>query len=359
MITYISLIISGLLGLLGLFLKTTKDVQGKKGENFKKLTASGWIVLLIMLSAISISIITQKNKDAASQIARLQAEQKDSLNVMRIQQLLDKAKQDSIVAKQQIEFLSQLFNSSKRIDTLQKVAMRKSDQLNQFLKDQLADQKIQNQRLMNPIETFLLKYQIIIPADQPKVKAYADRIFERIKTGVGYDKLLLDTSLAPNGFSEDEVEYEFASFVSSINHLFYFLKEKQNVPHYYFKPNLYMRFDTIISKNEMIKAEKQYGIAKQPISLRYDHWNKEFVLELEIYPKTQHSNMDILSLNDFSNIYVYFIAPKSDESLSKIQYRFNDLQLITKSGRRLRIYNFTKNEIGQHLAQIPANAVFK
>ncbi len=60
MSTYITIIITALLGIIGLVLKTQKD---DKPSLFNKLTPFGFIVLILMLIAFTVSIFSQREDD--------------------------------------------------------------------------------------------------------------------------------------------------------------------------------------------------------------------------------------------------------------------------------------------------------
>ena len=76
MLQYIPIIITALLGLLGLISKTKKD---DKPGYFNKLTPFGIIVCLLLLSSFITAIWLQNNKDRENEVQKKEAKNTNTI----------------------------------------------------------------------------------------------------------------------------------------------------------------------------------------------------------------------------------------------------------------------------------------
>lgn len=335
--TYAILTIASLLGILGIFLKTTDDSKNKSGVYFKKLTVSGWIVLSLMIISFSITIIDQHRKDIDDSISKAIVQHKDSLNTIRIQQLLEKSKSDSINADYQKKYLTALLSSSKKISSTQAFGMEKANNLNDYLRAQLKQQQLQNDRLLNPLESLSINYRILIPANQRKLLRYKERINKLEPTGPSV--MLVGEERFPDINNAEEASFAF--FLYSIYAEAVFKSPTVNGPD---KRSMSMHSEVSFSRENLSETN---------FIFTYDRLLDAFLLSFDDLTPRQISRADMLSLKDFSNKNVVCIIRPGSEP-DYLDYNFNSARcidfsltsvtLMTKSGRYLNIARFKQTD---------------
>lgn len=392
MTSYLPIIITALLGIIGLIAKTKKD---DKPGYLNKLTPFGFVVLALLICASLTTFWTQYNQT-------LQAKNKaiiDSLN-HRHEFLIDSIGHITTISK--LELQKQINQKKIQDDSIRfNITLEKfSEQLN------IQDQNLHNiQRILLPIKDVFVTFSIEISLDSfPELIAYK----ERLKTGIekllsfyntenNTDKFIDDTyvssrnnkneieeieiskksSLWPNSLTERFAHVVFDQFGD-----FYFYKtpiETTRFPYLnpirmtiisdsiynlikpinWINPDLKMSFEEDHEKNDQISMH--YNVRTNQISL----WG----FRIKSDPHYWETNGKIISILDLASSQVFIdfghlkvsFKPEDDNKRVKGKLRYMSLDMtdginIDITSKDMKFYD---NESSRYYVYIFPNDINK
>ncbi|MGN6638408.1 MAG: hypothetical protein ACTHJ8_05815 [Mucilaginibacter sp.] len=291
--TFVGIVITALLGIVGLLLNT-EGSKGNKGNFraiFKKPTIGGWVVLILIISSVFVSIISE-NK--ARQDVRL----RDSINNINIK------------------------------------------------------------RLQKPVGNLNIEYQLEIPANQPALKSYIQRI-SSLHLSENAILLSLYKDRMPQIKSHDEENLaEFVGYLGCE-----IVMDNKRSRNYFQNSILLMNFDTSFYK---IKYRKLGHFLMDSGS---DNLNKALFLTfvrnrnclvIDVSGAAEITKSDIASLLDFprKSLFVQLIPGNK-----VVDYKLTYLALTTDKGLKLSIDKFLLNDQQSNLktyySYISPNISFK
>jgi hypothetical protein len=351
MITYIALFFGWLLSLLGIVLKPTTEYTGGRSKHFKKPTTSGWILLLLMAVSLSILFVDHFHKENENKIAQKLSQFKDSLNATKIQQLLEKAKNDSINAEIQKEYLLSLLSSAKKNDAAQTATIKKTDKYNNYLARQIEEQHIQSDRLLNPLEKLNLEYTLKIAASQKEMLLYKKRILAQDPCSKCDIIALSDEDWLPNQNTPDERAFAFflMDIFATVSFKEYLINGFDGKAGFLMKSGASTSVEYLTNRDN--DSSRSYRNDPK-VSLLYSKKDDAIIIDVYDSNPFQRHTPDIISFKDFAGKETLFeigigvsLTPElsSEESNMVRSIDFEVLEVVLrteKSGRILKIINF-------------------
>lgn len=341
---FVLLTLSTVLALLGIVFNSEKKDTSK--GHFKSVSLGGWLIMLVIIVLFVVQILSQKDDD-----------NKDRIQTERIEELVYKAKTDSIkfindsviraqrwiqdkIAKNQQ--LTLLENA--RI--LQNKSLANAESNNEYFRNELL-------RLRDPMQNIRVSMEFYIPDDQPAVIDYNKQIKSAYPR---QDRIFnIKDSELPNG--QCRTEEEFAFFLNAIDvNIRAALGEKSHWTTQ-FKVGISGAYKLI---NDMsyydYDIKERYAISAY--ELDYLPKEKGYTLILfDMYDSKQHVIGKAVSLKDFegADLYIYL----SSLNYLSLKYglpftvQLKSLRFQLHDGRQLYIDDLQKIPNNGWVAHIP------